>query len=351
MDDPLGDLHALAHALRVGGERAGIGRIEPDRPERVFGGLRRLAEPVQLRGEGDELARGEPLEDVLLLGDEPIERVTKRSARGSRPRTRTVPFEGLARPHSILNIVDLPAPFGPRSAVTPGPRRATSETATSAPNHFDTPSATTRGSCWRAHRKASIRRYRSQQTRSAAAPSRAGRPRRGPSRARGSAPRCRRTLAEDPVRESAATNGKLSRSSSFGASALSIAVRTTNTGTKSRSTVATAAAARRVVSSRPQARATSTGARSRGRWRGSSGGGRASPRGRRVAGEHEREEHEEERADGDQEHDPEHRMPCDEIARAVERACEVQAEHPRAPVGAERLGRDERGEERERGCR
>jgi hypothetical protein len=47
----------------------------------------------------------------------------------------------------MRNIVDLPAPFGPRSAVTPGPTsKLTSETATSGPNHFETPSATTLGS-------------------------------------------------------------------------------------------------------------------------------------------------------------------------------------------------------------
>ena len=39
----------------------------------------------------------------------------------------------------MRSIVDFPAPFGPRSAVTPGPiSKLTSETATSGPNHFDT---------------------------------------------------------------------------------------------------------------------------------------------------------------------------------------------------------------------
>src|SRR5262245_14989219 len=75
----------------------------------------------------------------------PIDRATPVSALGSRPRTRTTPLDGRARPQSMRNIVDLPAPFGPSSAVTPGPTsKLTSETATSAPNHLETPSATTR---------------------------------------------------------------------------------------------------------------------------------------------------------------------------------------------------------------
>ena len=37
-------------------------------------------------------------------------------------------------------MVDLPAPFGPSSAVTPGPtRNDTSDTATTSPNHFEAP--------------------------------------------------------------------------------------------------------------------------------------------------------------------------------------------------------------------
>ena len=60
--------------------------------------------------------------------------------RGSLPSSRTVPFEGLASPQSIRSIVDLPAPFGPSSAVIPGPMsKLTSETATTFPNHFETP--------------------------------------------------------------------------------------------------------------------------------------------------------------------------------------------------------------------
>ena len=79
------------------------------------------------------------------------------SERGILPSTRTVPADGRASPQSIRSIVDFPAPFGPSSAVTPGPiSKLTSDTATSAPNHFETPSATRRGS--RRSPVASVRR-------------------------------------------------------------------------------------------------------------------------------------------------------------------------------------------------
>ena len=46
-------------------------------------------------------------------------------------------------------MVDLPAPFGPSSAVTPEPRaKLTSDTATTSPNHFETPVASTIGRGW-----------------------------------------------------------------------------------------------------------------------------------------------------------------------------------------------------------
>ncbi len=55
-----------------------------------------------------------------------------------------MPRDGCASPDSMRSIVDLPAPFGPSRAVTPGPTsKLTSETATFAPNHLETPSAET----------------------------------------------------------------------------------------------------------------------------------------------------------------------------------------------------------------
>src|SRR4051794_25243301 len=49
------------------------------------------------------------------------------------------PDEGRSNPLIIFSTVDLPAPFGPRSAVTPGVTpKETSETATISPYHLET---------------------------------------------------------------------------------------------------------------------------------------------------------------------------------------------------------------------
>ena len=68
-----------------------------------------------------------------------------------------------------------------------------------------------------------------------------------------------------------------------------------------------------------------------------------------MPGDGERDEHEEQRPDGDQEHDREDGDTLGhEIPVAVERAGEIEPEHSRASIGAERLRSDQRGEERER---
>src|SRR5215212_3734143 len=57
-----------------------------------------------------------------------------------RSSTCTVPLDGRIRPETRLRIVDLPAPFGPSSAVTPAPMpKVRSETATTSPYHLATP--------------------------------------------------------------------------------------------------------------------------------------------------------------------------------------------------------------------
>src|SRR4051812_48615760 len=57
------------------------------------------------------------------------------------------PADGFNSPLIILSIVDLPAPFGPSSAVTPRVTPSvTSETATMSPYHFETCSAMIVGS-------------------------------------------------------------------------------------------------------------------------------------------------------------------------------------------------------------
>src|SRR5918997_985852 len=62
------------------------------------------------------------------------------SPRTGRPSTRTVPLDGRISPETRLRIVDLPAPLGPRSAVTPAPiPTVRSETATTSPYHLATP--------------------------------------------------------------------------------------------------------------------------------------------------------------------------------------------------------------------
>ena len=57
-----------------------------------------------------------------------------------------LPTEGDSKPASTLSRVVLPAPLGPSSPVTPGPKeQRTSETATFCPNHFERSVATNRG--------------------------------------------------------------------------------------------------------------------------------------------------------------------------------------------------------------
>ena len=159
-----------------------------------------------------------------------------------------MPLEGRASPQSMRNIVDLPAPFGPRSAVTPGtdveadvrdgderaeplrdpvgddawlrPRSPeTLDPPVPEPAHEEAPAAIAAPSPPTTTHVASA---------STGALS------------SGCSPKIR-------YARSAATNGRLNRSSSFGAPVLSIALRTTLTGTDSASTTPTAAAARRVV--------------------------------------------------------------------------------------------------------
>ena len=172
VDDRLGDLHALAHALRVGGQRARVGGIEPDRPERVLGGLRRLGEPVQLRGEADELARGEPLEDVLLLRDEPDR--ARDEAIGSRV-TPEHAHRALRRPGEAAQH---PEHRRLARAVRAEERSHARADVEAHVRDGDERAEPLRDAVrddarllllQRAHRKSSIRRYRSQQTRSAAA--------------------------------------------------------------------------------------------------------------------------------------------------------------------------------------
>src|SRR4051794_33824438 len=71
-------------------------------------------------------------------GTSPMWRSSLVSVRGSRPRIRIVPCDGVVRPQSTRSNVDLPAPLGPSRAVTPGAtENETSDMATRSRNHFD----------------------------------------------------------------------------------------------------------------------------------------------------------------------------------------------------------------------
>ena len=155
VDDRLRELDALAHALRVGGQPPLVGRVELDGLERRPGGAVGIAEAVQPGREAHEPERGERLEHVFLLRHEPelpgdVDVGARIAAEDPHRALR-----GPGEPQSIRSIVDLPAPFGPSSAVTPGPMsKLTSETATTFPNHFETPRTSISASpAVRAHRR------------------------------------------------------------------------------------------------------------------------------------------------------------------------------------------------------
>jgi len=60
-----------------------------------------------------------------------------------RPSMSASPASGRSTVYSMRSVVDLPAPFGPRSPVMrpSAARKLTSRTAATAPNRFDSPRA------------------------------------------------------------------------------------------------------------------------------------------------------------------------------------------------------------------
>src|SRR5690349_8406135 len=81
------------------------------------------------------------------------------SRTGSKPRTRTVPWSGRRYPSQISTVVVLPAPFGPRMAVT-SPRaalRVSPSTAVVWPYRLTSPPISTAGSCGTVLTDASLR--------------------------------------------------------------------------------------------------------------------------------------------------------------------------------------------------
>ena len=137
---------AVNHAHHARARRRGP-RHPPGRPSRSPGraapsGSGQALEP---RIEADELEAGQERVDRLALRDQAQVAVDGRfppgpGSRGSRRRRRT----GRRSPASRWRIVDLPAPFGPRRPVTPGPStNEMSLTATTLPYQRDTPRSST----------------------------------------------------------------------------------------------------------------------------------------------------------------------------------------------------------------
>ena len=140
-----GDLHPLAHALRIRPDRP-VGGGRRGRPSRspVRGRGRRIRQALEPRGELDELAAGQERLDGLALRHEPDPAVDRRVAPGRPAVDQDPPGRGLrAAPTSRWRRVDLPAPFGPRRPVIPEPiAKLMSLTATTLPNQRETRSRT-----------------------------------------------------------------------------------------------------------------------------------------------------------------------------------------------------------------
>ena len=145
-----GHLDPLLHALGVGRRSGGPWRSSISttamRPRGGRLGVRQAVEP----GVGQhELPAGEEVVHRLALGDQPDRPVDRLVRHAGAPSRVTVPAEGARKPAIMWIRVDLPAPLGPSSPVTPGPIViVTSLTATTLPNHRETPGRwTTVGSC------------------------------------------------------------------------------------------------------------------------------------------------------------------------------------------------------------
>ena len=138
--DRLGDLDPLSHALRVGATR----RVSCSRVRLSDARCSRFGRILAVLQEAVSRTNSKAVSDSnsTPAADQPDLARSTRSRRGSWPRTRTDALRraGQSR-HIIRSMVDLPAPLGPSSAVTPCPTsKDTSETATTSPNHFDTAS-------------------------------------------------------------------------------------------------------------------------------------------------------------------------------------------------------------------
>ena len=102
------------------------------RATRAVAASRRIVQLLQTGREPDELEGRQRLEQCVLLGDQTDLARAARDRGAGRARARgPQPCEGGVSPAIIRSIVDLPAPLGPSSAVTPRPTwKDTSDTAT-----------------------------------------------------------------------------------------------------------------------------------------------------------------------------------------------------------------------------
>ena len=136
-----GHLDPLAHPLGELADRLVADVGEVDLLERPPGHVVGLIDAVRLRRDRHELEGAHVVEQRVLLRHERHPAADRRDRGADRRRAvRPCPATASVSPHIIRNSVDLPAPFGPSSAVTPPlMAKLTSLTATTEPKNFDTP--------------------------------------------------------------------------------------------------------------------------------------------------------------------------------------------------------------------
>ena len=117
-----------------------VGGVEhADRGERPLGRRRGRRCRADRRRSATSWRAVSPAGTASSSGTRPTVACTRRSRRGSRPSTRTVPWLTAASPAIARISVVLPAPFGPSRPVTPGPNeQLSSDRATFCPNHTET---------------------------------------------------------------------------------------------------------------------------------------------------------------------------------------------------------------------
>ena len=118
MDDGCSQRELLLHAVGEVGDQLLLFVGEVHKFEQLFGALQRggLVEAVHAADEAEILAGGQAAEQRHAFGNDAdlalqLSRVPRQVLRRG---CRMVPEVGASRPVSILMVVDLPAPLGPR---------------------------------------------------------------------------------------------------------------------------------------------------------------------------------------------------------------------------------------------